>query len=510
MTDPPLALTDAWHRAPVALLRLDLDGVVLEVNRTLLRWLDQPEQDVVGHRLSRHLTVGGRIYWETHLGPLLRMQGGVDEVAVELRGPAGRMPVLLSARVHADVVEVALSGAAERSRYERELLAARSAAELSAGRLGLLQEVTAALSRAAGVEAAARALLGPTVQGLGAGGAALWLADTPGAPVLHRTAGTVPARPSRRTPRDEVVVRADGSVVVPLTAPNRSAGALVLSPPAAEPESGWPPDPDLLLAIGRQAAVALERAAMQDRSASVAHELQHVLLSTDVPDDDRYAVTTVYRPGVQALEVGGDWYDVFLVRDDVLAVTVGDVVGRGLQAAAAMGQLRSAVRAVADDAGPGDLLVQLDRFVARTGVGFMATLAFAEVDLASGDVAYACAGHLPPLHLSDAAAFLWHGRSTPLGVPERGGRRPEGHARLGAGDRLLLYTDGLVERRDRPLDESLADLATAAGALGAAPVNRLVADTLAQPGRELDDVCLLALTWFGGGRPGHALEARPR
>lgn len=502
----------AWDRAPVALLRLDADGFVLAANRTLLRWLDRPADDVVGHRLARHLTAGGRIYWETHLAPLLRLQGGVEEVAVELRGPAGRLPVLLTARTHDGVVEVALSGAAARSRYERELLAARGAAERSATHLTLLQGVTAALSRASTVEAAARALLGPAVEGLGAGGAGLWLADPRGALTLHRTAGAAPARPDRRRPRDAVVVRADRSVVVPLAGPRGAAGVLVLSPPVADPEAGWPPEPDLLLAVGRQAGVALDRAATQDRSASVAHELQHALLRTDVPDDDRYAVTTVYRPGVQALEVGGDWYDVFLVREDVLAIAVGDVVGRGLHAAAAMGQLRSAVRAVADRSGPAALLAQLDRFVTRTGVGFMATLAFAEVDLGTGHVRYACAGHLPPLLVPSAdhaSAFLWGGRSTPLGVADPGRGRPEGHADLAAGDRLLLYTDGLVERRDRPLDVSLAELAVAAGALRGEPVNRLLSTAGGPPVGELDDVCLLALTWFGSRRPGAARGAVP-
>ena len=201
------------------------------------------------------------------------------------------------------------------------------------------------------------------------------------------------------------------------------------------------------------------------REAVVAHELQHALLTLNLPTDDRFTVTTEYRPGVQALEVGGDWYDAFLVDDGLLAVTVGDVVGRGLHAATAMGQLRSAVRAVAGpDVGPAALLTRLDRFVEQTAVGFMATLAYAEIDLDTGRVRYACAGHLPPLRFTAAGAheYLWRGRSTPLGL---GTDRAEAEAVLDPDDLLVLYTDGLVERRDRTLREGLESLATVGPAL---------------------------------------------
>ena len=197
--------------------------------------------------------------------------------------------------------------------------------------------------------------------------------------------------------------------------------------------------------------------------------LQRALLTTHLPVDDRFSVTTEYRPGVQSLEVGGDWYDAFLLDDHVLAVTVGDVVGRGLHAATAMGQLRSAVRAVSGPGvGPATLLRRLDRFVRQAGVGFMATLAYAEIDLVTGQVRYACAGHLPPLRLTAGGAheFLWDGRSTPLGI---GSGRTEASAALDPGDLLVLYTDGLVERRDRSLLDGLEVLATAGAELREKP-----------------------------------------
>ena len=109
--------SEAWDVAPVALLRLDDVGRIVDANQALLEWVGRRPEDVLGGaRLSELLSVGGRIYWETHLAPLLHLQGRVDEVAVELRGPDGRLPVLLSALVRTlddgrRIVDVALSRA---------------------------------------------------------------------------------------------------------------------------------------------------------------------------------------------------------------------------------------------------------------------------------------------------------------------------------------------------------------------------------------------------------------
>ena len=332
--------------------------------------------------------MGGRIYWETHLSPLLHMQGRFDEVAVELRGPDGRLPVLMSAVVHTDddgrrSVDVALSRATERSRYERELLAARTAADRSADQLRALQATTAALSQGVGSDGVAGALVETAVTHLGAAAASVWLAADDGTLVRRATAGEVPADEPGAVltveGTDTVQQHAGGVVVVALGDAAAPRGTLVLSPRAD------PFDVGVLTAVGQQAGLALERAATFDQKASVAHELQRALLTTHLPVDHRFAVTTEYRPGVQALEVGGDWYDAFLLDDDVLAVAVGDVVGRGLHAATAMGQLRSAVRAIAGPGvGPAALLTRLDRFVTQAAVGFMATLAYAEIDLGTG------------------------------------------------------------------------------------------------------------------------------
>ena len=149
-----------------------------------------------------------------------------------------------------------------------------------------------------------------------------------------------------------------------------------------------------------------------------------------------------------------------------IGLVIGDVVGRGIEAAAAMGQLRSAMRALASTGlGPGELLSALDVYAHRHAVGETATLMYAQLDVLTGDLRFACAGHPPPVLLDAAgeARLLWEGRSRPLWVDERAEPRPEGACRLGAGDTLVLYTDGLIEDRARPSEDGLDRLLAAMG-----------------------------------------------
>ena len=172
------ARAEAWDAVPCALVVLGRDGTVLDANGTFLDWVGRERSDVVDRlRLSQLLSVGGRIYWETHLSPLLLVEERVDEVALELAGPSGRLPVLLTARVVTTdggaTVQAVLVSARERSRYERELVAAKAAAEASAARIRMLLEVTSALSGAVGVENVVSALLSAATGPLGADTAAV-------------------------------------------------------------------------------------------------------------------------------------------------------------------------------------------------------------------------------------------------------------------------------------------------------------------------------------------------
>ncbi|HWH30670.1 MAG TPA: SpoIIE family protein phosphatase [Mycobacteriales bacterium] len=504
-------MSAGWDAVPAGLLTLDRDGTLTEANATFLSWVGRPREDVVGRvRLSELLSVGGRIYWETHLGPLLLVERRLDEVAVELRGVDERLPVLLTAVAEDDgTVHVVLSSARERSRYERELRAARESAERSAAQVEALQLVTAALSRAVGVSAVAQALLDAAVRTLGASAAALWLPDGTGALQPHGARGELSAELPRAAAvlHERTAVELDGRVVVPLHGSNHLRGVLIATPRS---EAGSDPlDVEVLTAVGQQAGLALDRAGLYEQNADVARELQHSLLAVDPPADPRFTVAAAYRPGVEALEVGGDWYDVFLADTGLLSVVVGDVVGRGLGAASAMGQLRSAVRAVSGPrTGPAALLTHLDRFVGQVEAAGMATLAYAELDLDSGEVTYACAGHPPPLlvRATGAAALLWEGRSTPLGAFASPGDRHEATLQLAAGDRLLLYTDGLIERRDRSLDDGLELLRATAAELAGLPIADAVRELttrLLQDEVGRDDVCVLLVGWDSTGFERH-------
>jgi serine/threonine-protein kinase RsbW len=195
-------------------------------------------------------------------------------------------------------------------------------------------------------------------------------------------------------------------------------------------------------------------------------------------------------------------------------VVVGDVVGRGIDAATTMGQVRSAIRALASaDAGPARVLRGLDQFVGRVESARMATVAYAEIALDSGEMTYACAGHPPPLLYEPAASprFLLDGRSAPLG--SRAGRteRVEQRIRLAPGSRLLLYTDGLVERRGRPLDRGLTVLATEYARRCDAPMPGLaaaLADMLVGPDHA-DDVCVLCVALGAEERLTRSIGADP-
>ena len=234
------------------------------------------------------------------------------------------------------------------------------------------------------------------------------------------------------------------------------------------------------------------------REHATAQALQRGLLSEKLPEADGLDLAASFRPAVADLEVGGDWYDAFWIENGrSVAMVVGDVAGKGLDAAIAMGQLRSAVRAFAISApAPGQLLEDMDRFVRRHAVGPMTTLAYAEVALDSRMIRYACAGHPPPLVTDPGRApeLLWDGRSPPLDSSVRGERsRADAEVTLEADGGILLYTDGLIERRSQTLDQGLERLLREVGDRpldAAARVTAALTRELRDPVIS-DDVCAL-------------------
>ena len=511
---------DLYEEAPVGHATTLPDGTIVRVNRRFEQ-LTGHGRDVLlaGRRLSDLLTPGGRVYHETHLAPLLAMQGEVGEIALDVvRADGSVLPVYLNAVVRGDEVLVSVFEASDRREYERELMLARRRAERLQEHSSFLAHAARALGAVRGVVPRAQRLAELLVPA-SADGAVVFTAD----PVTlvaaageasadaHVSAAVDAALKSGEAQLGAVAAREAGDgacapvAALPLLLEGRVIGAVGLSRRrhvdgiAAE-------DLALLDDLADRAALALENARLYEYEHEVAHTLQRSMLAGAPPHHPRCAIGVHYAPAEASLEVGGDWYDAFNLGEERVALVVGDVVGRGLQAATIMGQLRSAVRALAGtQLGPAAVLESLDAFAERAADARGATVVYAELDLRSGKLALACAGHPPPVLAVPGREpeLLWGGRSTPLGAFATGQPRAQMEIELERGSRLLLYTDGLVERRDRGLDEGFARLAAAFDAAHSTPVGELGAllsrEMLAGL-TKADDVCLLALA-FGSADP---------
>ncbi|GAA3117999.1 SpoIIE family protein phosphatase [Streptomyces rameus] len=249
----------------------------------------------------------------------------------------------------------------------------------------------------------------------------------------------------------------------------------------------------LLSLLAGHLAQGLVRAHQIDQQRETAIALQRAILGpASLPEG--FAVR--YEPASRPLEVGGDWYDTVALADGRIGIVVGDCVGRGLEAASVMGQLRSACRALMlMDPSPGRTLTALDRFAASVP-GAMCTTVFCGVlDPATGQLTYSSAGHPPGIvaHPDGTTRLLDEGRSLPLAV-RPGRERPEAACALPARATLLLYTDGLVERRRRPLSVGIDQASEAVLEGRDMPVDTLATEVmsrLAPAGGYDDDVALL-------------------
>lgn len=243
------------------------------------------------------------------------------------------------------------------------------------------------------------------------------------------------------------------------------------------------------------AAAVAAQTGVYRREHRVAETLQRSLLPEQLPDIPGVSVAARYIPASGDVGVGGDWYDVVRLGDGRVGLVIGDVAGHGVSAAATMGQIHIALQAYALEAiPPAPALARLARVVRALQPNAMATVLYAQVDLATGIVRYASAGHLPPIVVRGAdARFVTGGRSVPIGATD-GAQFEEAELQLGAGDTLVLYTDGLVERRGEPIDDRLRllrrEVAAAPADLGAR-CDAVVAALLGEG--QGDDVALLAV-----------------
>jgi PAS domain S-box-containing protein len=265
-----------------------------------------------------------------------------------------------------------------------------------------------------------------------------------------------------------------------------------------------------LEALAGQCALAVERAEMYEREHNAAVTLQRSLLPDKLPDVPGLALDARYLPVTRNMEIGGDWYDVFWLPDRRLAVTVGDVMGKGLQAAAGMGRVRNALRALAlTDPRPAAVLSGLDRLFSATELEEqVTTVSYLVIDPETGEGQAGNAGHLPTLLLTPGALPVLDQAEagTPLGWPSP---RRQHAFRLPPGSTAVFYSDGLVENRVRGLDAGLDELVSiAAGApedLQDAPGRLLqyLLDHMLAGHEQDDDVTVLVMHVPGHDSPGY-------
>ncbi|MEU6730622.1 SpoIIE family protein phosphatase [Nonomuraea wenchangensis] len=259
-----------------------------------------------------------------------------------------------------------------------------------------------------------------------------------------------------------------------------------------------PDDVSLLLSMFDHAHDALSRAIRFQRAQQVALALQYSLLA-EPPRADDLRIVARYRASPSAAEVGGDWYDSFVLPDGVPVVAIGDVAGHDLSAAVSMSQIRNMLRALAMDRcePPGEILSRLNLAMDSLVGEVMATCVYARVE-PSGEayrLHYAVAGHPPPLLVTPdgEGRFLEGGLSPLLGFPH-GEPRPSRVEPLPPGSTLLLYTDGLVERSGEHLDRGLERLRSAAACVAEQPPDKFCDHLLsALPTTGLDDIAVIAV-----------------
>ena len=282
---------------------------------------------------------------------------------------------------------------------------------------------------------------------------------------------------------------------VPLAVGGKANGVIVMS--WAERATLADEDRSFVQTLANLAAEALERARYFESERTIAETLQRSVLPVSLPEVDGIKLAARYLPGTADVDVGGDWFDVINVPSGRLGLVVGDVVGKGVESAATMAQLRNALRAFAlDRMKPSSTLARLNRLVDGVSESAFATVVYVVVDPAARVCRFTSAGHPPPLAIypDGSAAYLEGGRGLPLGTVAEP-KYPQGVVELPVGTTLILYSDGLIERRDKTIDEGLAELRAAALAAPLDP-ERLVEHVLEEllgSGERRDDVVILAV-----------------
>ncbi|MFE9479081.1 SpoIIE family protein phosphatase [Streptomyces spororaveus] len=290
---------------------------------------------------------------------------------------------------------------------------------------------------------------------------------------------------------------------LPLIASNRPIGSLVLA--YGHPRVFAPGERAVLTSIAGLIAQALDRARLYDATHQLARSLQTGLLPHTLPRVPRLDVAARYLPAAYGLDIGGDFYDLIRIDDTTVAAAIGDVQGHNVNAAALMGQVRTAVHAGAG-APPEEVLARTNRLLTDLEPGLFTSCLYAHIDLAGHTVRLASAGHPPPLlrHPGGATEMLSPPAGLLLGI-EPGASYAAVEIPFSPGTLLALYTDGLVEAPGRDIEDSIGAVAAL---IGNAPEHQPLGDLADQliehahrEGPRTDDLALLLLRTEGPVAP---------
>lgn len=293
------------------------------------------------------------------------------------------------------------------------------------------------------------------------------------------------------------------AITVPLIARGRTLG--VISWVRAESQIRYSQD-DVEFAeeLARRAAVSIDNSDLHSQTLAVAVRLQHAVLPLALPELDGYDAAAHYSPSGRT-GVGGDFYDVLALPDGRVALFVGDVMGRGVEAAASMAQMRASVRAyIAVDPQPDLVLTKLDMLMSASGEDQLVTLVYLLVDRSRDELLVANAGHPAPvlLRADSSVEHLPCADEGPLGIA--GGPRRHHRIDFCPGDLVLLFTDGLIERRTEDIDAGRDRLSGALNALAQPDLEGALGALVHQVRDETqdDDVAALALRRYTARQPG--------